>query len=233
MQCVILAAGVGTRMQPLTATTPKPLLEVAGIPILDHIIGALPEEVTELVIVTGYREEQIKAHCGNLFMGRPVAYVSQADPKAGTGDALFAAEPLLHDRFLVMYGDDIHGAAALKEAVQHERCFLVARSDHPEDFGVIELNKDGTLKGIIEKPADPPTDLVNIGGFILTPEVFTFTTPKSESIGEFLLTDNITAYAQEYPIEVVEQDLWLPIGRPEHIEEAERALNNKDGNQDI
>lgn len=210
-------------MRPLTENTPKPLIKVEGKPIIEHIVRALPDEITELVIVTHYLEEQIKEHCGEEYLGRPVTYVHQDDPKGGTGDALFAAQKVLHDSFLVMYGDDIHGMAAIKEAVQHENSFLVAHSDTPERFGVIELNDDGTLRGIIEKPENPPTNLVNIGGFVLTTEIFNYTQPKSE-VGEYYLTDNITAYAQEHPVHVIEQELWIPIGYPEHIEAAEKHL---------
>ena len=226
MQCVILAGGEGVRMRPLTEHTPKTLLEVADKPIFEHIVSALPEEIDELVVVVGYLGERIQAHCGDRYFGRPVVYVEQENPKAGTGDALFTARDVLHDTFLVMYGDDIHGAEAIKEAVQHEHCFLVAHSDHPEKFGVIEKNPDGTLKGIIEKPEKPPTHLVNIGGFVLTPEIFEFKTPKSEA-GEYYLTDNITAYTQKYPVMIVEQDLWIPIGCPEDIEKAEKILKSR------
>jgi NDP-sugar pyrophosphorylase family protein len=72
MQCVILAAGKGTRLRPLTDNLPKPLVKVAGKTLLDHIVSSLPSAVDELIIVTGYLEEQIKAHCGTEFYGRKV-----------------------------------------------------------------------------------------------------------------------------------------------------------------
>ncbi len=199
---------------------------MAGKPVLSHIVEALPDEVTELVIVVGYLADQIKAYCGDTYMGRPVTYMDQADSKAGTGDALFTAAPVLHDRFLMICGDDIHGAAGLKEAVQRERCILAAPSDHPEDFGVIEQNEDGTLKGIVEKPENPPTNLVNTGSFVLAPDIFTFKMPRS-SLGEYLLTDNVTSYAAKHPVDVVKHDLWLPIGKPEHIAQAEAVLRSR------
>ncbi len=210
-------------MRPLTLTQPKPLIEVAGKPIIDHIVSVLPDEVDELVIVVGYKGDMIRTHCGSVFYGRPVTYVEQADPKGGTGDALFAARAVLGDRFLVMYGDDIHGAEALARAVRHEHAFLVARSDTPEKFGVIELNEDGTLKGIIEKPANPPSNLVNIGGFVLSNDIFNCVAERS-ALNEFLLTDNITMYAARHSVVVVEQDRWIPIGYPEDVEKAEKAL---------
>lgn len=223
MQCVILAAGEGTRMRPLTLTKPKPLIEVAGKTILDHIIDVLPSEISELVIVVGYKGEQIREHCGVEYKGRNVTYVVQEDPKAGTGDALFCASEVVKDKFLMMYGDDIHGAEALEKAVQHENCILTAHSDTPERFGVFELNEDGTLKCILEKPENPPSNFVNIGGAVLTPDIFNYKPPLSK-VGEYYITDSITDYAQDYPVDVMEQSLWLPIGCPEDIQKAEGVL---------
>ncbi len=210
-------------MRPLTLEKPKPLIEVAGMPIIDHIVSALPEEIDELVIVVSYKAAMLRAHCGENFYGRPVTYVTQENPKAGTGDALFAARGVLRNRFLVMYGDDIHGAPAIKEAVGHEHAFLAAYSETPEKFGVIELNADGTLKRIVEKPSNPPSNLVNIGGFVLTDDIFNCTSERS-AVGEYYLTDNITLYAERHPVQVIRQDHWIPIGYPEDVEKAERLL---------
>lgn len=226
MQCVILAAGEGTRMRPLTLERPKPLTLVAGVTILDHIVSALPSEIDELVLVVSYKGDMIRAYCGDLFHGRRVIYVEQTDPKGGTADALFAARDVLHDRFLVMFGDDIHGAAALKEAVQQRFACLTARSETPERFGVIECNDDGTLKSIVEKPEHPTTNFVNIGGFVLETDIFEHTAERSH-LGELLLTDNITHYAQTHPMLVIEQSRWIPIGYPEDVEKAERILNQE------
>lgn len=210
-------------MRPLTHNRPKPLIEVAGKTILDHIIDALPEKVNELVIVVGYLGEQIKEHCGDFYKGRRVVYVTQANPKAGTGDALFCAKDVVKGPFLMMYGDDIHGATALEEAIKHEHSIFGAYSPTPEKFGVLELNPNNTLKRIIEKPENPPSHLVNIGGAVLTPAIFDFEPPLSK-VGEYYLTDSISDYAQKYSVEVLEQELWLPIGFPEDIEKAERVL---------
>jgi len=70
MQCVIICAGKGTRMRPLTEHTPKPLLEVCGKPILQHVVEALPEEIDELVLVVGYLQEQIRSYCGDEYFNR-------------------------------------------------------------------------------------------------------------------------------------------------------------------
>src|SRR3989338_8468553 len=118
MQAVILAAGEGVRMRPLTLTTPKPLLEVAGKFLLRHIVEALPSEVDELVIVIGYLGDQIKNYCGTEFCGKKVSYVWQKE-KTGTGKALFLCEPLVRGRFFMLYADDILGAEGLRECLKY------------------------------------------------------------------------------------------------------------------
>lgn len=223
MQCVIICAGKGTRMQPLTLTMPKPLIFVCGKPILEHIIDALPEEITELVLVVGYLKEQIIAHCGDHFKGRTVQYVEQKNFAGGTGDALLCAKDMLHGKFLFMYGDDIHGKTALAKVVGEEHAMLGMRSNTPERFGVLEQNEDGTLKQIVEKPEHPTSDLVNIGGFVLDENIFTYDVSVSH-LGELLVTDILNAYAKEHPVKIVEQTQWLPIGYPEHIAQAEAVL---------
>ena len=223
MQCVILAAGEGTRMRPLTETIPKPLLRVCGKPILEHIIEALPPSVDELIIVTGYKGEMIREYIGAEFLGKKVQYLTQENPKAGTADALMCAEGVAKGKFLVMYADDIHGKEALAKVVETSSGMLTARSATPEKFGVLVLRPDGTLEAIIEKPTNPPSNCVNIGGFVVTEDIFKFHAELSAS-GEYYLTDSITEYAQHCPVTVVEQPLWLPIGYPEHIAEAEAVM---------
>lgn len=211
-------------MRPLTETTPKPLLKVCGKTILDHVVEALPSEITDLVLVVGYRQEQIREHCGEEFHGRSVTYVEQTDFAGGTGDALFAAKDVLRDKFLFMYADDIHGREALQKVVQYDHAMLGMYSEMPERFGVLVQNDDGTLKEILEKPKEAPSNLVNIGGFVVTTDIFNYEVAVSAEHDELLVTDMLTAYAQDFPVEIIEQDMWLPIGYPEHIAEAEAIL---------
>ncbi len=210
-------------MRPLTLATPKPLLPVCGKAILAHIVEALPPVIDELIIVIGYKGEMIRAYCGEDFLGRKVTYVEQANPKAGTADALFQAREVVREKCLVMYGDDIHGKDALIEVVAQSHGMLATLSETPEKYGVLEVKDDGTLASIIEKPENPPSNLVNIGGFVLTPDIFTFQAELSVH-NEYLLTDCVTAYAQKYPVTVVTQDTWLPLGNPSDIERAEEIL---------
>src|SRR5262245_18769194 len=108
MQCVILAAGKGTRLRPLTENTPKPLVKVAGKTLLDHIVESIPSSVDELIIVTGYLGHMIQEHCGQEFHGRKVKYVTQEEQN-GTAKALWLCKDLIKGRFLFLFADDIHG----------------------------------------------------------------------------------------------------------------------------
>ncbi len=223
MQCVILAAGKGTRMRPLTETVPKPLVKVCGKPLLQHIVEALPAEIDEVILVVNYLEDQIRAFCGAEFCGRKVQYVTQANPAGGTGDALLCTKSLLKGRFLFMYADDIHGAKALEAVISHPYAMLAAHSHEPQHFGVIELNADGTLKSIQEKPEVPPSNFINIGGMVLDLDIFNYQAKPSVG-GEVLVTDMVTAFAKDHPMQVLEQFVWIPVGKPEDIALAEECL---------
>jgi UDP-N-acetylglucosamine diphosphorylase / glucose-1-phosphate thymidylyltransferase / UDP-N-acetylgalactosamine diphosphorylase / glucosamine-1-phosphate N-acetyltransferase / galactosamine-1-phosphate N-acetyltransferase len=223
MQCVILAAGKGTRMRPLTDTIPKPLIPVAGKPILDHIIDALPEVIDEIVLIIGYRGEQIAAHCGDFYKGKRVVYRTQENPAGGTGDALLQARDVLRGKFLFMYGDDIHGSDALKKATECDHAILATHSETPERYGVVVMNEDGTLKEIEEKPEHPSGTLINIGGFVINESIFDCEALISDT-GELYVTDMLTEYAKVNPVQVIVQDFWLPIGYPEDIPKAEAVL---------
>jgi NDP-sugar pyrophosphorylase family protein len=222
MQCIILAAGKGTRLRPLTESTPKPLVQVNGVPLLDHIVQSLPSAIDELIIVTGYLGEQIRTHCGEEFFGRPVTYVEQTEQK-GTGHALWLCKDLVKGRFLYMFADDLHGAQDLARVTSYTRGMLTLTTNTPERFGIVVRNPDGTLAEFVEKPTHPPSNLASTGVFVLDEHIFEFK-PTVETNGEFYHTDMIREYAKQYPIAVVEQRTWIPIGYPEDITKAESLL---------
>jgi bifunctional UDP-N-acetylglucosamine pyrophosphorylase/glucosamine-1-phosphate N-acetyltransferase len=222
MQCLILAAGKGTRLRPLTETTPKPLVKVAGKALLDHVVEALPSAVDEIILVVGYLGEQIKAHCGETYYGRKVTYVVQEEQK-GTGHALWLCKDLLKGRFLYMFADDIHGKADIARACSYTRSMLTLTTETPERFGIVVRHPDGTLAEFVEKPDNPPSNLASTGVFVLDTNIFKYDL-KIETKGEFYHTDVIKEYAKEYPIAVVEQSVWIPIGYPEDITRAEQLL---------
>ncbi|MEK9160446.1 MAG: sugar phosphate nucleotidyltransferase [Patescibacteria group bacterium] len=222
MQAVIMAAGEGKRMRPLTLELPKPLIEVSGKTILEHVLDALPDSITEIILVIGYKGDMVRAHIGGSYKGLPVRYAHQWMP-AGTAHALSVARPLITGKFLLLNADDLQGKGALTEAVSHELSILVAPHDHPESMGVVSVREDGTLAEVIEKPEHPKGNLVSTGGMVLDERLFSYEAARHES-GEYFMTHPLNLMAKELPITVVEQPLWIPIGRPEDIATAEAKL---------
>jgi bifunctional UDP-N-acetylglucosamine pyrophosphorylase/glucosamine-1-phosphate N-acetyltransferase len=222
MQCVILAAGKGTRLRPLTENLPKPLVKVAGKTLLDHIVEALPSSVDELIIVTGYLGHMIEEYCGPEFHGRKVTYVTQEEQN-GTAKALWLCKDLIRGRFLFLFADDIHGKEDLARATSYIRSLLVASVPNPEKFGIVVRNPDGTLGMMIEKPEHAPSNSASTGAMVLDEHIFEFE-PQTTVKGEYYLTEVIERYAQQYPVAVVEQNNWTPIATVEDVENANKRF---------
>lgn len=225
MQCIILAAGKGTRLRPLTENCPKPLVEVGGKTLLDHIVSALPSSVDELVIVTGYLGNMIRDHCGEEFHGRKVTYVTQEEQN-GTAKALWLCKDLIKGRFLFLFADDIHGKDDLARATSYTRSLLVASVPNPENFGIVVRNPDGTLGLMIEKPKNAPSNCASTGAMVLDQHIFEFE-PQTPLNDEFYLTEVIERYAQEYPVAIVEQSTWIPIANPDDVANANKLFGSK------
>ena len=211
-------------MRPLTLERPKPLIEVAGKTLIEHVLDALPSEIGEIIIVVGYKAQMIKEHLGDTRNDRPIRYVHQWMP-AGTAHALSMARPFLSGRFLLMNADDIHAPEALALAVTHPLSILVSEYAEPQRMGVVEKSAEGTLASIVEKPEHPKSNLVSTGAMVLDERLFAYEAPRHES-GEYFMTDPLRALAKDNPVVVVTQSLWIPVGYPEDIEPAEARLKN-------
>lgn len=221
MQAVILAAGEGRRLRPLTDDIPKALISVLGRPILEHTFEALPEEITEIVLVTGYKEERIREHFGAEFLSRPITYVSGVLPK-GTGYALAEARPHIRGPFLLLNGDDLYHPKDLRSFIEKGPAVLVKQSETPERFGVC-IVREGLLKGIVEKPKNPPGNLVNIGAYFLNEEIFSIPAKILPS-GEWNLAEQVGELAKRRAVAAESAHFWYPINTPEELRYAEDAL---------
>lgn len=223
MQAIILAAGEGKRLRPLTNDRPKPMIPIGDMPILEYTLSILPKVIDEVIIVIGYKGEKIREHFGSSWGGRKILYVEQPEPK-GTGNALECARPLLKGKhFMVVNGDDLYHPKDLEVCVKgSEMTLLVKEAEHPERMGVC-LVAGEYLQGIIEKPKIPPTNLGNIGVYVLHQAIFT--TPKVfDSKGEHVLAPQIGELACVMPIKIIKAQFWHPIGYPEDIEKAKELL---------
>ena len=214
MDAVILAAGLGTRLRPHTLSTPKPLLPVRGRPILDWSLGALPACVDRVLVVVNYLAEQIESYFRNQTHFANWLTVRQEQPR-GTGDAFRCCrERLRSERFLVLNGDDLYGAADLAALAARPAGVLVHPVDEPRRYGIAFLRPDGTLERLVEKPDLDGRHLANTGAYLFPREVFANELTLSAR-GEYEATDYVTALARQQPVQVVEAKFWLPIGTVE------------------
>jgi bifunctional UDP-N-acetylglucosamine pyrophosphorylase/glucosamine-1-phosphate N-acetyltransferase len=214
MDAVILAAGLGTRLRPHTLHTPKPLLPVAGRPILDWALGSLPLVVDRVLVVVHYLADQIEIYLRGQPHFSTWQTVLQVEPR-GTGDALRACRQHLRaEHFLVLNGDDLYGACDLAALARHPAGLLVQPVDEPKRFGIAFLRPDGSLERLVEKPDLEGRHLANTGAYVFPRDVFD-TDLSLSSRGEYEITDYVSALAARSPVAVVEAKFWLPIGTVE------------------
>jgi NDP-sugar pyrophosphorylase family protein len=221
VDAIILAAGLGTRLRPHTLTVPKPLLPVHGRPILDWALGTLPPEVDRVLVVVNYLGEQIEAYlCGQGHF-RAWEVVRQDQPR-GSGDAFRCCRDRLRsERFLVLNGDDLYGAADLAALAACPAGLLVHPVDEPRRFGIAFLRPDGTLERLVEKPDLDGRCLANTGAYLFPRSVFD-TELTLSARGEFEITDYVSALAARRPVSVPQARFWLPIGTVEAWQKAQQ-----------
>ena len=218
MKAVILAAGKGTRMRPLTEDTPKPLLPVAGKPIIQHNIDLIEDIVDEIIVVAGYEIEQFK----DYFSDTEITVIEQEEPM-GTADAALQARDHLNGRALIMNGDDIYGED-IRDITDNSTAFAAARADKPENFGVLDTS-GGEIISIVEKPDNPPSNLVNIGCYLVKQRFFELLeNVEISERGEYEITDALSTYIAEEDVNVLETDQWLPCSYPWQLVDANREL---------
>ena len=232
MYGVVLAAGRGTRMRPLTDRRPKPLLPVGDRSLLERVFDTALDVVDAFVVVTGYRGDAIRETIGSSYRSHPVHFVEQTEA-LGTAHAVAQAEPVVDDRFLVLNGDVVVDASLPRALATADGTAIAATEvADPRAYGVLSTAADGSLAGIVEKPDDPPTTLANVGCYAFEPDAFDYIdeTPESER-GEYEITTTIALLLEDgYRIEVAPYDgPWLDVGRPwELLAATELALEALD-----
>jgi bifunctional UDP-N-acetylglucosamine pyrophosphorylase/glucosamine-1-phosphate N-acetyltransferase len=220
MDAVILAAGLGTRLRPLTLQTPKPMLPVRGRPILDWTLGALPREVDRVIVVVHYLREQVEAYLRSQRYFSEWDTVYQEQPR-GTGDAARACQAKIRsDRFLVLNGDDLFGAADLKALAACPAGLICQPVTEPRKFGIAFLKPDSTLEKLVEKPDMDGTQLANTGAYAFPRNVFDIEL-KLSARNEYEITDWVSELARRGTVNVVRSTFWFPIGTLEALEKAQ------------
>ena len=227
MKAVLLAAGEGVRLLPITATRPKHLIKVGGKPILQFCLEAVKKTgIDEAIIVTHYMGDAIRSYFGDgEKLGVKLSYVEQT-AVLGTGNAASVAEPYVDGDFVLIYGDLLFGIDAVKTVLSQFKSGKTAAVmgvvpvDKPESYGIIEQDAEGRVKRIVEKPAagKAPSNLANAGIYVFSNDVFGKIKQTKASIrGEWELTDAITMLASEGKTVLAAQlakDDWFDVGRP-------------------
>ena len=229
MKAVILVAGKGTRMEPLTTDCPKVMLRVANKPILEHIVNTAKDAGIEgFVFVTGYLEEQIREYFGDgSKWGTSIDYVPQKE-QLGTANAIGYAKGHVGEVFLVLNGDMLIGQEDLKALLSRteEALICVKEVENPSDFGVLETENNKVVR-IIEKPKNPPTNLANAGIYLFRESIFKFIDLTQPSIrNELEITDSIQMLIDSgAPVGYsLLEGRWIDIGYPWDLLKANEGL---------
>jgi NDP-sugar pyrophosphorylase family protein len=231
MKAVILAGGEGTRLRPLTLTTPKPVVPVVDRPFLRHQIDLLARAgVREVICSLAYRPQQIEAVFGDgLAHGVRIRYLVEETP-LGTGGAIKNAEAHLDERTVVLNGDvltdvDLAEVIAGHEAAGAAATLVLTPVPNPSAYGLVETDSSGRVRRFLEKP-DPSqitTDTINAGIYVLETRVLDLMPPGvSHSIERAFFPallargDLVTAH--------VHRGYWIDIGTPEKYLEVHRDI---------
>lgn len=223
-QAIILCAGKSTRTYPLTLTRPKALLPIANKPLLEYNLDSLDGHVQEVVLIVGYRKEDIMEHFGRKYKNLKIRYVEQRE-LLGTGHALLQAKEFITEKVIVINGDDIYSPEDIKKMLQVECGILCKKVDDPSRFGVV-LTKGNKAEKIVEKPKEFIGNLANIGVYTFPKNIAAILEKiKKSPRQEYEITDAIELLSKQQEVIAVETaGYFLSIGFPWDILSANSYL---------
>ena len=243
MKAVIIAAGKGKRLMPITSSRPKPMIPLTGKPLLEHtILGLKAAGISEILLIVGYKEEIIRDYFGDgkdNFNLR-IEYITQKE-QLGTAHAFgFAKKFANNEPVLFMYGDLLVEPTVYQEIVQKfnenkiEGIILLMEVKNPEEFGIISLNSNGLVEKIIEKPSQEMNfgNLANAGVFLFDSKIFQAIEKTEKSIrGEYEFTDSMEILINQLEGNIagytIKNYFWSDIGLPWQLLVANNYLLDK------
>lgn len=242
MKALVLAAGYGTRLYPLTKDTPKPLLEVGGKPMLDHIVKKIEavDAVDELIVVTNEKfYERFKEWGRNASLPWPVQVLNDGTTQDGTrrgaiGDVQFSIdEAQIEDDLLVLAGDNLFdfSLADMVETFNQTESNMVGVLEFDDEsklskYGIVDTDSSGQVREFQEKPENPKSNLVAMGMYV-------FPRTKLDCINEYLESGGNPDEPGWYITWLVENDEvfahsfdgnWFDIGDKDSLEQADEFL---------
>lgn len=232
MKALILSGGSGTRLRPLTYSQQKQLIPIANKPVLFYAIEDVIEAgADEIGIILGPNKDQVIDTVRSRSWGVPIEFIYQGDPK-GLAHTILVAETFLDDDFVMYLGDNI-----LRDGiVRHEERFrtlksdasvLLTRVEDPQRFGVADLNPDGSIRMLVEKPKVPPSNYALVGVYFFKPLIIDACKAiKPSWRDELEITDAIQwLIEQGYKVDAsFVEGWWKDTGKPEDIFEANRLI---------
>jgi choline kinase len=214
MLAIILAAGRGARMGELTANVPKPLLVVRGRMLIDHTLSALPEQISEIIVVIGYLGNMVEAALGDWYHGRPIRYARQHDLN-GTGGAIELCSDYIDGPTLVLNVDDLYSGADLLKLTQYDCAFLVQQVDR-------ELQNPAQVRNGLLMSIGPGEACctANCGAYMID-ERYLEASPVRIPVrdhNELSLPHTLARVAQSHDVHAVEASTWQQVGTLEQYQ---------------
>jgi mannose-1-phosphate guanylyltransferase len=225
VQALVLAGGEGTRLRPLTLTTPKPVMPLAGRPFLSFMLDWLARHgVDEVLLSCGYMSDQVARVLGDLYHGMRLRYVIEDEALGTAGPLRLAAdEGVLEGRVLVLNGDCLTDLDLTAMLDRHEKTgaaatIALAAVDDTSSYGVVPTADDGAVEAFLEKqPGPPPTNRINAGSYVLERRVVEMIRPgRAVSIEREIFPQLVNDGLYGFPFD----DYWIDIGTPERYLEA-------------
>jgi glucose-1-phosphate thymidylyltransferase len=235
MKVVIPMAGMSTRLRPSTHVTHKVLMNIAGKPIINHIIDEIEktQKIDEIIFILGLFGEQVMDYMSKNYDHIKKSYVYQKERK-GDAHAILQTEHLIDGPFLIVFCDTAF-KGKLKFDKDCSASLAVAETDTPERFGIVQLNDNGFITKIVEKPKEPPSNLALIGMYYINDHKKLF-----EAIKEIIRKD-ITLKGEYYlanalqmmvtlgeKIKTFRVEKWLDTGKVETLLDTHRELLKED-----
>ncbi len=238
MKAIIPVAGAGTQLRPLTYTQPKPLIPVAGKPIISFIVDQLQAAgVSEFIFVIGYLGEKIRDYIEQRYPEMDKKFVSQ-DHRFGTGHAIWSARDCLRgaDELIIYFGDTILEMDFDAMLQSPNSCLAIKKVQEPSSFGIVELDQNKQVKRVVEKPKIPMSNLALVGLYKIR-QVDQLLDALDHNIsnnlrteGEFHLTDGLMRLIEQgVTFDTCNVSIWYDCGKKENLLETNALLLDKDG----
>lgn len=222
MEAILLVGGRGTRLRPLTISTPKPLLPTAGVPFLAHQLArAGAAGITRIVFATSYRAEMFEAAFGDEAYGVELVYVDEPRP-LGTGGAIRNAAQALgcggDEPVLVLNGDILSGHSIPDQVAMHLKAdaavtLHLSEVDDPSRFGCVPTDENGRVTAFLEKTNNPVTNRINAGSYVFRRSVID-TIPFNEVVSVERETFPGLIASGQTVMGFVDPQYWLDVGTP-------------------